>query len=169
MRNSREGDKEARDVRVFEAFAAYAVHRGLRVRPGSVESRRPREPDILCHVTHEGPVAFELVELVDSNLREEESVAIRKNRAASATWTADTTMEMIRRKLFEKAYETPHPMELLAWASPMITPPDVWVPSFDADLRALRAMSGFRRIWVANLGGPDDERGIWFVDPPLRK
>jgi hypothetical protein len=166
-RNRREDDKAARDIRVFEAFAEYAVDRGLRVRPGSVENRRPREPDILCHFDGEGAVAFELVELVDSDLREEESVAIRKNRAAGAVWTADTTMERIRRKLLDKTYVTPHPMELLAWANPMITPPSEWMPKYEPEIRALRGASRFRRIWVANLGGPDDERGVWFVEPPL--
>lgn len=35
------------------------------IAPDSIEKRQPPEPDILCIATEEGPVAFELVEIVD--------------------------------------------------------------------------------------------------------
>jgi hypothetical protein len=81
-------------------------------------------------------------------------------------WVGDTTQERLRKKL-DATYETAHPIELVMWANPFITPPDVWRPTFEPSLKALRGRSQFRRIWVVNLGGPTNERGVWFVDPPL--
>jgi hypothetical protein len=46
-------------------FSDFALASGLRVVEGSVEKRPPPEPDVLCEIEAEGPVAFELLELVD--------------------------------------------------------------------------------------------------------
>lgn len=165
--NDREANREARELKVFLAFAEHAARRGLRVRPGSVVNRPPPEPDVLCEVDGEGRVAFELVEIVDSGLAENVSLSIRKGVAAAAVCTSDPTLERIRKKVEEKTYTTPHPIELVAWANPFITPPDVWLPTFEPSLRTLHGRSCFRRIWVVNVGGPDDELGVWFVNPPL--
>lgn len=51
------------DNKELPIFNLFAAARGLNVE--SVEKRRPPEPDILCSVAGEGPIAFELVELVD--------------------------------------------------------------------------------------------------------
>jgi hypothetical protein len=51
-------------------------------------------------------------------------------------------------------------MELVMWANPFITPPDVWRAMFETSLQAFRGRSRFRRIWVVNLGGPTNERGV---------
>ncbi len=165
-RRNREGEKAARELDVFLAFTALAAAEGFRVRPGSAVSRPPPEPDVLCELEGEGLVAFELVEIIDSALAENISVAIRKNVPADGAWVGDTTMERITGKT-EKTYSTPHPMELVAWADPFITPPDVWRPTYEPSLRALHCLSRFRRIWVVNLGGPGRERGVWFVNPPF--
>jgi hypothetical protein len=55
----RHDDKE---IPLFRLFAPVC---GLPIEPASIEKREPPEPDILCHVTGEGPVAFELIELVN--------------------------------------------------------------------------------------------------------
>lgn len=51
-----------RELSVFTAFASIC---GLRVISESIEKRDSPEPDILCQIEGEGPVAFELVELLD--------------------------------------------------------------------------------------------------------
>jgi hypothetical protein len=162
----REEMKAARELDVFLGFAEFAARDGLYVRPGSAVNRRPPEPDILCEVEGEGLVAFELVEIVDSTLAENISVAVRKGVPGAGAWVGDTTQERLRKKL-DATYETAYPIELVMWANPFITPPDVWRPTFEPSLKALRGRSQFRRIWVVNLGGPTNERGVWFVDPPL--
>ncbi len=48
-------------------FLLFASARGLLIESDSIEKRKPPEPDILCNVTGEGPVAFEMVELIDQN------------------------------------------------------------------------------------------------------
>ncbi len=53
----RNEDKEARERTIFAECAEIA---GLRVREGSAVSRPPPEPDILCEISGEGLVAFEL-------------------------------------------------------------------------------------------------------------
>jgi len=159
--STRNEDKEARERAIFTECAEVA---GLRVREGSVVSRPPPEPDILCEISGEGPVAFELVEIVDSDLAESVSVAIRKDQPAKGVWVGDPTLERITDKV-HKSYSTPHPIELLAWAGQLTTPPSVWHPTHDHALRALQ-LGPFRRLWVVNFGMRPDERGVWFVNPP---
>jgi hypothetical protein len=52
---------------IFQLFVGAA---GLSVDLASIESREPPEPDILCRVEGESPVAFELVEVVISEFAE---------------------------------------------------------------------------------------------------
>lgn len=156
---------DAKAARERDIFMACAEAAGLPVRKGSVESRPPPEPDILCDLEGEGPVAFELAELADAGLAEVESLAIRRGVAPTAVWI-EQTIEKLREKVEQKTYTTPHPLELIGWASAFILPPDSWIPLFEPGLRVLHGRSRFRRIWVVNLGGPKDERGVWFVNPP---
>jgi hypothetical protein len=55
----------SREMIIFSRFAAVS---GLPIRPGSIEKCQPPEPDILCTIEDEGPVAFEMVEIIDENL-----------------------------------------------------------------------------------------------------
>lgn len=63
--------KAARELRVFTTFAAYASrYIGFSVVSGSIVSRDPPEPDILCDTCDEGPVAFELGEILDQRAQQ---------------------------------------------------------------------------------------------------
>lgn len=68
--NSRQ---ERAEIEVFGQFVQAAM---LRVEQGSIQKRNPPEPDILCHVEGEGPVAFELVELIDRDFARKINTAI---------------------------------------------------------------------------------------------
>jgi len=59
-----EQEKAEFERRQFLRAAAIA---GIEVVPDSAENRRPPEPDILCTLKSGETVAFELVELVDSD------------------------------------------------------------------------------------------------------
>jgi hypothetical protein len=168
-RRNRDKEKADRELSVFVGFAEFATLRGLRVRPGSAMSRPTPEPDILCELEGEGYVAFELVEIIDSTLAENISVSIRKHAPADGAWVGDPTLERIREKVEAKTYVTWHPMELVAWANPFITPASSWLPTFEPELRNLHGLSRFRRMWVVNLGGLEHERGVWFVNPPFSR
>lgn len=47
---------------IFESFAKVAP---FKILPGTIESRNPPEPDILCRIEGQGKVGFELTELID--------------------------------------------------------------------------------------------------------
>ncbi len=72
-------------------------------------------------------------------------------------------------KLRGKEYETPHPMELLAWGDDTLFPREIWAPMFVAKLRVLfdATPSRFRRLWVANLGREAANDPVWLVHPAL--
>jgi hypothetical protein len=82
-------ERSANERAIFENFARVS---GLRIRMDSIESRLPSEPDIRCDIAGEGPVAFELGEIVSEALRRE------------------TNEQVLRRDLFRQRYEA-LPME----------------------------------------------------------
>lgn len=53
--------------REIDAFTRFASVAAIPIDPQSIEKRNPPEPDILCCHLHDGPIAFELVELLDEN------------------------------------------------------------------------------------------------------
>ena len=55
-------DRAEREREIFATFAEVAP---FTVLPGSIKSRNPPEPDILCQIENQGPVGFELTELID--------------------------------------------------------------------------------------------------------
>ncbi len=59
--------KPERERRVFRFFAADAASRGFVISLGTVESKAPPAPDILCQVRGLGEVAFELAEILDED------------------------------------------------------------------------------------------------------
>ncbi|MBL0304435.1 MAG: hypothetical protein IPQ23_22540 [Cytophagaceae bacterium] len=146
-----------------EVFLEFVQMAGLPVVPGSVESRRPPEPDILCRYVHGEQVAFELVDLVDEDLARVTAQAIQ-GQGPGGTWFADPTLERVRVKLVEKRYQSPFPIELLAYGDETMDPKSIWMPKFEQRLRDLVDASSFRRLWVANMTGR--ERGVWLVHPP---
>jgi hypothetical protein len=147
--------KAARERETFARFAAIA---SLHVIADSIESREPREPDILCSLSDGNRVAFELVDLVDQDWARNRSLP-----GLTGVWVGDATGERIRDKLTDREYSTPFPMELVAHdSSGLLLPKDVWNPMWSSEIMALRARSRFRRVWVVDLW----EEQIRFVDPP---
>jgi hypothetical protein len=59
-------EQAAEERAIFREFVDVV---GLPIVPGSIESRRPREPDILCELVNLGKVAFELGTLDSWSLR----------------------------------------------------------------------------------------------------
>src|SRR5437870_3901740 len=75
-----EEQKAARERAIFEAFLA--CEGAPKTESGSVESRRPPEPDILCNLADGGgSVSFELVEIVESEWAQLISNQIRLQQA----------------------------------------------------------------------------------------
>jgi hypothetical protein len=81
-------DHDRHGLRECKIFIRFAEVCGLTVQPDSIEKRNPPEPDILCKIEGGSSVAFEMVELIDSNL-------------------AQQTYEQIKfQRLLEEAYES---------------------------------------------------------------
>lgn len=58
------GDNQLHEER--EIFSLFAEASGFRIRPESIQNRKPPEPDILCEIVGDGLVAFEMVSLTSS-------------------------------------------------------------------------------------------------------
>jgi hypothetical protein len=71
-------DQEEGERAIFKVFAAACP---LPIAIESIRSRQPPAPDVLCEVAGQGPVAFELGEVVSEALeqRTNEAVAVRRN------------------------------------------------------------------------------------------
>lgn len=62
---AQDGLQSTRELTIFSRFSEVS---GLPIKPDSIEKRKPPEPDILCTIEGEGPVAFEMVEIIDKDL-----------------------------------------------------------------------------------------------------
>ena len=155
---SREDEKAAYEREIFDQFWPVA---GLRVVPDTIQNRAPPEPDILCEIEGDGPVAFELVRLIDQDLARAIGTASPDGLAIG-----DPTFSEIRKKLIGKRYTTTHPMELVAYVEiDALLPPDVWLPKFGQRTSDLLDEAPFRRLWVFVLPGRKTRGEIRFVHP----
>src|SRR5215831_3876327 len=138
--------KAAQEKATFLEFASVAR---LAVIADSVESRRPPEPDILCAIEERGPVAFELVDLIDESLARAVARAVRGK--VEGVWYGKSRLEALREKC-GKTYQTQHPIELVVCADEMdvelLEPPS---PKFAGEAGVLLQQSPFQRIWVVKL------------------
>jgi hypothetical protein len=143
-RNMRTEHKKGIDeIAVFFRFLKEA---NLPVAPESVEKRVPPEPDLVCVHASEGAVAFELVELCDSNLAR----AFAKADDGYIR-TSDPSARIVAKKLRRK-YRTTLPVELLCYtAGRIITPDNVILPTIKPFLRSWRHT--FRRAWLLGRKG----------------
>lgn len=133
-------------------FLAFAQRVAMPIRQDSIMSREPPEPDILCHVDGEGPVAFELKEFCDPHLAATESALLK--RARSGTTPEAVYLRLggasptLLRDAKRKRYETPHPIELLFYSAGRV----VCVPEARP------------RIWDAFYDGLHQFRRVWYMD-----
>ena len=153
---SSEGEK-ARNERA--AFQRFAERTGTSQDWLSIESRKPKEPDLLCLHRETGAVAFELVRICDPNIAQILAAGNEANQIGF--FTGDPSERIIRNKL-KKTYVTPHPMELLIYSEDVVITPDnviitTILPWFDA------MSHSFRRAWFMSEMAV---RCIWSTDLP---
>ena len=153
------GDNAKNSRRERENFERFTKAAGLDVLPNSIESREPPEPDILCSIEGRGPVAFELVELVDPSYAEMESIALR-GRQARSVWYGKSPLDCVRMKCRDRSYPMQHPTELVVCAGEseleLASPVD---PTVADRAQQLLDFSVFQRVWVARLTESGD--AIW--------
>jgi hypothetical protein len=144
-------EKGKREVAVFERFLAISH---LPIDPSSIQKCAPPQPDILCRHLTEGDIAFELVELCDSNLAK--SIAIATEGYLR---TSDPSPAIISKKLRRK-YNSAAPVELLCYtAGRIVTPDNVILPTIKPYLRSWRHV--FRRAWLL---GCKEVYVVWATD-----
>src|SRR5690349_9058379 len=143
-------------------FLRGAAIAGIEVVPESLESRRPPEPDILCTLKSGETVAFELVEVVDSDEPRAVARTVR-NPDKPEVFHIDVTTATrrnLKRHLVVNEYRSQYPMELLAHGSDTMGPRNVWQPTHDNNLiQDWLDQSDFRRLRVVCLGRR--EPGVW--------
>jgi hypothetical protein len=148
--------KAAQEKTTFLEFARVAR---LGVIADTVENRPPPEPDIFCMIEGRGPVAFELVDLIDEGLAR--AVARSVRGPVEGVWYGKSPLEAIREKCAKK-YETQHPIELVICTDDLevelLEPPSAW---FAAKARRLLQRSPFQRVWVVKL--TDKQKSVWFT------
>lgn len=80
------------------AFERFTTKLGTSAEWLSIENRDPPEPDLLCQHAIDGPVAFELVRIIDRRIAR--NLAIAQKTAVDAFFsTADPTERILRDKL----------------------------------------------------------------------
>lgn len=136
-----EQDKGDREREIFLKFLKLSR---LPFNSETIEKRNPPEPDILCEHNEEGPIAFELVELCDSNIAE-----FLSNIAEGGVYymrTCDPSTKIITKKL-QRSYQTKYPIELLCYTENRIfTPGNVIVPTISQLITSMK--NNFRRSWL---------------------
>lgn len=75
--------KADREKKVFENFSNVAA---INILPGTIESRPPPEPDILCQLENSDHVAFELTELIDQDFMARLSLMFTTRQYLNAYW-----------------------------------------------------------------------------------
>ena len=145
-------------------FSNFITRSGLPVDPYSVEKCHPPEPDILCRVSNEGFVAFELVEICDETIAKTINKLLRQTGPEEYVWPGNPLWRILRKKRGKK-YQTDHPIELLVYAGMTVLPPDkiIFAIKFVFDYRP----GTFRRVWFMGQPGETCECVVEWPEPQI--
>ncbi len=139
-----QADDKARDeLMVFHKFIQLS---GLSVILDSIENGNPdeHEPDILCEIEGEGPMAFELTEFADESIAEEidRLLKCQEDAVGNFIWAGEV-MHILGNK-FTKRYERSRPIDLICYTDGRIfLPPDVLIPQMRGYLEHIQQHGQF--------------------------
>ena len=146
------GKKSQREPAMFQEFAKRS---SLPIVPNSIENRDSPEPDMLCKISGEGPVAFELKEICSSNIAKVVSY-LQSGHDQEPKYIRGDSSDDLRaflEKVRDKKYKSDFRIELLFYADGRDGfPPDVIIPTIQSVFDAKPHC--FTRVWF--MGGPDD-------------
>ena len=135
----------------LEVFQVFVERSCLSIVPGSIESRCPPEPDVLCEVSGEGCVAFELKGFIDKAMKSAISHQLKDNSSEAEYVRGGISLCDFIRRARDKRYESKFPKELVFYNGLTAHSRDEIVPKirlfFDNDRQ-------FRRVWF--MGDPDE-------------
>jgi hypothetical protein len=134
--------KASKEVRLFLEFLERSR---LPVDPSTVESREPPEPDVRCVIQQDGPVAFELVEICNSELAKDIGDQLRRGTKPRFHMLDDLSRAAFLGKL-RKNYHTDEPIELLCYTGRTAVPDDRSLLTL-RDLADCHGLGPFRRVW----------------------
>ncbi|MCE9507896.1 MAG: hypothetical protein K8R48_06230 [Alphaproteobacteria bacterium] len=142
MKLTREQEKETRERNIFREFVYKSE---LPIDPGSIESQKCPQPDILCSHHQDGFIAFELFEFCSEDI----AIAVtklKKDKKDHVIIRTASPSKKLKEKL-KKEYQTNYPIELLCYTNGRTCEPD------DVLLENMRPIidmnnGQFRRIWL---------------------
>ena len=139
-------DKARYELRVFRDFA----HRcGLSIVPGSIENRKPPEPDIYCEIEGEGPMAFELTEFADESFAEEINHVRKHPEDSGKTFVrGGEAMPILAKKLANENYVSSCPIDLICYTNGHIgLAPDTLVSQMCTHIKEHPDTGPFQGVW----------------------
>ena len=145
-------EKAQRERKVFEEFAERSDPSIVR---NSIQSRDSPEPDILCEISGEGPVAFELKELCDPTFAEFLNYLKKRDNPEGKVLRLDSSAHL--RESLEhvrgKSYTSNYRIELLFYTAGRYGfPPNVIIPTIESVFTA--ESHCFKRVWF--MSEPDE-------------
>jgi hypothetical protein len=110
--STKEDKKEEDERKIFSVFACLAYGP---IDAGAVESRKPREPDILYHGKR-GKTAFEMTNCFEVEFQKDISALDDGNSLRPVGWLDWAHCgEVLKKKLQKKTYSSEHNVELLLY------------------------------------------------------
>jgi hypothetical protein len=151
---------KARRERAFFARFVSAAHPDIDL--ATVQSCRPRAPDIACSTSTGERLAFELLRLCTPEVTKPVGDALKAGIGkASVSATAVLTEDQTRRELLKKlrkSYACEVPVDLLCYGDLLVTADDVALEEMRAVVDA-EGLGPFRSIWFHG------EDGVYLVAP----
>ena len=135
----------------LEVFQEFVERSHLSIVPGSIEGRCPPEPDVLCEVSGEGCVAFELKGITDEAVEKAISHQLKWNSSEASYIRSGIPLDDFMRRARNRRYESEFPMELLFWKKWTAHSRDEIAPKIKLFFENNRQ---FRRVWF--MGDPDE-------------
>ena len=134
-------DKKKRELAAFHKFIQLS---GLSVILDSIENGDPdkHEPDILCEIEGEGPMAFELTEFAGIAKEIDRLLKCQEDAVGNFIWAGEV-MHILGNK-FTKRYERSRPIDLICYTDGRIfLPPDVLIPQMHGYLEHIQQHGQF--------------------------
>lgn len=153
------GTEQEKGIVELAVFKEFILKSGLSVIPESiVKCIKKQFPDITCKFIDNGPVAFELVEICNSEIAEK--ISYVRSGGEFETLSVDNPARMIVLKKLRKTYLTDLPLELLCYTNGRtVATDDMLVAEILAAITSYESNILFRRIWL--LGEKGNVYKVW--------
>lgn len=158
--STKEDAKEKYEKSIFEKFVDKCPD--LSLDKTSIKNRKWPEADILCDTKEGESIAFELVEICDSNIAKSRGDLIRKAKLTGEgdvdyIRTSDPTENILENKLKKNRYAGNVPVELLCYTNGRTASPEKFIKEKAAFFLNKKEFQ-YRRIWLLTPEGVSLEK-----------